>query len=855
MAAPIQFKSLSNKSVFMALTVICCLFLITSAIFTGLNLDTITFKKDAFTTDQMAFDRYIADVETLTDKADTLFKLKNNLPKNQFTTNYNELVRYYNFKNEAIEDLQLLKENKELKNETQRVYNLVFDYLDQKNSNTEDKKQKIKSELTELKSKALQFNNSWNRYNSATNTFIFLSFITAVSLIMLFTSAVQFNHRLQNEVKTNKAEYTTLLKVIDNMSEGVVVTDRVGFFTYYNQSALDIIGYKVKDLHYESSIDLIGFKDLQRHNLQKNDLPNTRALKNQIESDREIIVQNELHPDGIYVSVSNGVFINDKAEPSGSVMVMKNITHKKQLEELWQNEKNNALENSKKKSDFLANMSHEIRTPMNGIIGLTTLLNDTQLEKEQKDYVQTIQRSAYSLLNLINDILDHSKIESGKIEILKKPFCLEKLAQEIKDNFKFTCHEKNIEFNIMTDPKIATQHLGDELRLRQIFMNLVGNAVKFTSQGSITLKIDLLAVNQNQKIRFSVIDTGSGMEKSEVDKLFQRYFQTQSGIQFGGTGLGLNISKQLVHLMGGEIAVESQKNKGTTFWFDITLEPSKENHDIHLVNSDFSYRFAGHALVAEDNIVNQKVISQYLKKLNIGYTIVDNGQLAVETFQTAPHSYDLIFMDCNMPVMNGYIASSLLTKYKLDHGLHTPIIALTAEGPQTALKKCQDVGMIDFINKPILINEMVTVLKKYLTFSETENDIDHIKTTDSIQSTHIFNEKPLLQLHDLDTDKSGLILHLFNEFQKSSEDILSQMKISLNEKNYDSLSDLGHTLKSSSGTMGAVYLQNLCATLEKNPSLNPDLMIIQIEQAYMDVIKLIDQKIYDILSSAQRTSA
>ncbi|MBC7754861.1 MAG: response regulator, partial [Moraxellaceae bacterium] len=647
--------------------------------------------------------------------------------------------------------------------------------------------------------------------------------------------------KLNDLLVQKESELKTFLSVIDNMSEGVIVSDRFGFFTYYNQSALEIIGPQIKDLYYQSSLDQMGFHDLQGRKLEKIELPFHKAVNKNIVTDQEILVNNSIHPQGLYISASNGFFVDNKGDTLGAVVVMKNISHKKQLEELWKKEKEIAIEGSKKKSDFLASMSHEIRTPMNGIIGLTTLLSESQLDEQQSEFVSIIRRSAHSLLALINDILDHSKIESGKIELVKNNFDLKFLVKDVVENFKFSCAEKNNKIQVEYTESLNNYFLADDNRLRQILMNLVGNAVKFTSNGTVTVKIDILKDHDRQsQLRFSVTDTGPGMDKTELDRLFQRFFQTKTGIKFGGTGLGLSICKQLVDLMNGKIGVESQSGVGSTFWFNLDLEKgiNELNKSKNIKLSDFANTFSGHVLVAEDNIINQKVIFQYLTKLGFTVDIVNNGAEAVDSFEK--NLYDLILMDCNMPVLNGYEATKKINEIQsqIEKRRQIKIIALTAEGQITGKSKCLDAGMSDFINKPILIEEFISVLKKYCSN---------------------FQKTSLHKLKELSVGDQLLIEVLLEEYSQSTPAMIASMAKSYDIKDFESLSDTAHSLKSASGALGARKVQSLCQIIE-DIKLNPDLIniknvLLDLENEFKISLIEIQHEIHLIKSSVQKASA
>jgi hypothetical protein len=763
---------------------------------------------------------------------------------------YNKIANDYNSINQEIASSSFFTDHPDLKKSFIEANNAAsaslattYEWLSSKKPYRElaSNSSSFVNQYEALKKHSALDSFNFKTFNKPTVEFLFgLMGFAVLSLLSLY-SLIKSSRKLSNLLIQKESELKTFLSVIDNMSEGVIVSDRFGFFTYYNQSALEIIGPNIKDLYYQSSLDLIGFYDLQGHKLTKAELPFHKAVNKNIVTDQEILVNNPIHPNGIYISASNGFFVDNKGDTLGSVVVMKNISHKKQLEELWKKEKELAIDGSKKKSDFLASMSHEIRTPMNGIIGLTTLLSESPLDEQQSEFVNIIRRSANSLLSLINDILDHSKIESGKIELIQNNFDIKFLVKDIIENFRFACTEKNNQIQFECSENLNSYFLADENRIRQILMNLVGNAVKFTTNGKITIKIDLQKdSDKSSQLRFSVNDTGPGMDKAELERLFQRFFQTKTGIKFGGTGLGLSICKQLVDLMNGKIGVDSQPGLGSTFWFELDLLKgiNEVNSSKNIKLSDFANTFSGHILVAEDNIINQKVIYQYLTKLGFTVDMANNGHDAVEFFQKNP--YDLILMDCNMPVLNGYEATRKINQLQshIDLNKQVKIVALTAEGQITGLNKCLEAGMTDFINKPILIEEFISVLKKYV-FS--------------------FQKTSLYKLKDLTVGDQLLLEVLLEEFAQSTPKIIESMSKFYDTQDYESLADAAHSLKSSSGALGAKKVQAICQTIE-DIKHNPDLiniknLLLDLESEFKISLNDIQYEVELIKASPSKASA
>ncbi|BCE03668.1 ATP-binding protein [Marinicellulosiphila megalodicopiae] len=383
------------------------------------------------------------------------------------------------------------------------------------------------------------------------------------------------------------------------------------------------------------------------------------------------------------------------------------------------------------KGHFLATMSHEIRTPMNGVLGVTELLQNTKLTEKQNNYLQIIQNSAHSLLNIISDILDFSKIEEGKLSVEHIEFELMKLCNEVISVFSFDAQKKNIKLNLSIHEDVPTIIVSDPTRLRQILINLIGNAFKFTEKGSITLGIELESNTdfnkENPLLKFSIIDTGIGISIENIEKLFGAFNQADSSItrKFGGSGLGLSISKSLSELMGGDIGVTSKVNSGSIFWFTILSNQSKAKPkpavQTNVRDTIPRKSLKGKKiLVAEDNKVNQIVIKGMVKKLGAQAVVVDNGQEAFKAYQEGIDEYDLIIMDFEMPVLDG--ASSARKIRALENLINTddttsiriPIVAITAHAMNEHRESCIEAGMDDFLSKPIDSELLFEMLDKYL---------------------------------------------------------------------------------------------------------------------------------------------
>lgn len=392
------------------------------------------------------------------------------------------------------------------------------------------------------------------------------------------------------------------------------------------------------------------------------------------------------------------------------------VREKEIISEQYRIAKEKAEAATRAKSIFLANMSHEIRTPMNGIIGMADLLAQTPLTEEQKDYLATIIASGRNLLNIINDILDFSKIESNQVELENIAFNLPAAIDEVIKILTIRANENNVALNVILADNVPRYIKGDPLRLKQIITNLVNNAIKFTYEGSVTVDVGVEKDgDQSVKLLFKVIDTGIGISPEGKEKLFKAFSQadTSTTRKYGGTGLGLAISKSLCEMMDGEIGVESEVGKGSTFWFTAVFEkvpPSEipeEKPEAEVIETQMKPL---HILLAEDNLINQKVAVANLKKFGHMIDIAKNGLEAVEMARKS--CYDLILMDIQMPEMDGYEATTIIRAEEAEKGTHTPIIAMTANSFEADRERCLAIGMDDYISKPFRINDLVSILKK-----------------------------------------------------------------------------------------------------------------------------------------------
>lgn len=378
------------------------------------------------------------------------------------------------------------------------------------------------------------------------------------------------------------------------------------------------------------------------------------------------------------------------------------------------------------KSEFLANMSHEIRTPMTAVLGYIQLLEMTPLTTEQREFVQRITQSGENLLEIIDDILDLSKLEAGKLKLDASKFDPWELVEGLTRLFQSRATAKGVNFTTTIDPEIPHALIGPVNRIRQVLTNLLSNAIKFTSVGRVTLTakishdVDVDSTDETLTLHFRIQDTGIGISPADQNRIFEPFTQADASStrRYEGTGLGLTICRKIISLMGGDIGVESTLGQGSTFWFTVTLErppilkPARPNATpvSNLAPSAVSYASGIHVLVVEDIEHNQVLMAQFLKHLGYVADVVNNGQEALD--RLALQAYDIVLMDCQMPVLDGYTATQKL-RQRENNQYHTVVIGLTAHAMVGDREKCLEVGMDDYLSKPIKLQDLKEILERW----------------------------------------------------------------------------------------------------------------------------------------------
>ena len=497
------------------------------------------------------------------------------------------------------------------------------------------------------------------------------------------------------------------------------------------------------------------------------------------------------------------------------------ISEMKRLNEQLEEEKERADLASQAKSEFLANMSHEIRTPMNAIIGLSYLALDELTNPVAKNYIEKVHRSGQSLLAIINDILDFSKIEAGELGIDSIPFSPFQPLNEVAELMESKAIEKRL--FLRTDFNIPEQLalVGDPLRLFQVLLNLVGNAIKFTEQGRVTIQCHVVRESlDTATLDISVIDTGIGISSEHKKHLFEAFKQADSTTtrRFGGTGLGLNISQKLIQAMGSEIHIDSELGKGSRFYFELEL-PKTSPAEVAKFRTEEATKtqtvlFNGErVLLAEDNELNQDLAMAFLKRMNLTVDLAENGQQAIDYVKN--NDYKLILMDLQMPVMDGYAATRHIKQLKRE----IPIIAMSANAFYEAKKRAVEAGIDDFIDKPIVLDKAMSTIAHYL-------GTGVVSDTPKESESQIISQRPMtaptegndiLSLNILDRSTQGdesLKQKLLARFDDQAQPMLNRAQGYLDNGEWEALERELHTLKSMCGAIGGTRAQSALADFE-----------------------------------------
>ncbi|BAY24479.1 multi-sensor hybrid histidine kinase [Calothrix sp. NIES-2100] len=619
----------------------------------------------------------------------------------------------------------------------------------------------------------------------------------------LFQGANEANLLLRN----NKAAKQYIDQILTSMADGLLVTTLSGNIKKINPAAKILLEYDESELIGQPISKI--FREVDRCKLAIGEIESIVTTQNPeipLLKEVETICQTKSGKT-IPIAVSYSIVQTEVEHFQGYVYILRDMTERKQAELA--------------KQEFLAMISHEVRTPIASVIGMASLLLNTGLTTEQRDFVETIYTSGNALLEIINDFLDLSKIESGKLELEEQPFALRTCINEALSLLAPKAREKKLKLTFLDTPELPTTIVGDITRLRQVLINLLSNALKFTETGSIEVSvINRQLHDTTEEIQFTVKDTGIGIPRDRLERLFKAFIQVNSSItrQYGGTGLGLAICKQLCELMGGRIWVESEPGIGSKFHFTITVTVIPEEvrsresgvNDAQ-IDTHLAEQYPLRILLAEDNAINQKMIGLMLQGMGYQPDIANNGLEVISALRR--QRYDVVLMDVQMPEMDGLTASQHICQEWTPQN-RPRLIALTASAMWGDRENCLAAGMDDYLAKPIRIAELMRVLKRCQPLSAVEKPIENqAKVSHPIDSTALENIRGMAEFNT-EVEFKEFVREIINDYLEDAPKILQNMRVALSQGNFKNLRLATHTLYSTSATLGAMTLASHCAELE-----------------------------------------
>ncbi len=611
-------------------------------------------------------------------------------------------------------------------------------------------------------------------------------------------------------------------RAMEMAANAIVITDRDGTIQWVNPAFTEMTGYSREEaIGQNPRILKSGKQDRPFYEQMWQTILAGRVWKGELVNRRK---DGSLYTEEMTIAP----VWDERGKITHFIAIKQDVTERKRAQEQLEQALHQAQAASRAKSEFLANMSHEIRTPMNGILGMAQLLMTTPLNEEQKDYVSTLKSSAESLLSLLGDILDISRIEEGKLSLHYAPFDLRQVVYQVAQLFAARAREKGLQLHVDIANDVPSQLLGDELRLRQILSNFVGNAVKFTERGGVTIRVRLDEIGDTQSeravrqqfnvpethntvwVRLEVVDTGIGIPVDKQAIIFESFTQADGSTtrQHGGSGLGLAINRSLTELMGGTIGVQSAEGKGSTFWVILPLfVPNMEqsvgiaSHDAEqTASSSRDARLAKRVLLVEDNEVNRKVAVRLLERLGCEVDVAHDGEEAVE--KTARQRYDVVLMDLHMPRLDGLEATRRIRERERSTGEHQVIIAMTASAMKDDVHQCLTVGMDDYLSKPVRMEALQAMLEKHtnVPFAEEPTDLPPLD--------HDF-------LAEMTGGDEAFTQEILEEFLRTIPPLLEEAEQSLNAGDSALLTRSAHTIKGSARAVGAQRFSEIAFALEQ----------------------------------------
>jgi PAS domain S-box-containing protein len=645
---------------------------------------------------------------------------------------------------------------------------------------------------------------------------------------MIYAAAKDVTEEIKKNEVINK-----LSLVAQSTENGILIANTDGIVEWVNDGFTRITGYSSAEIlgKTPSSVMLGSNTNMETINY---------AIKKQEAREPFYIEVLIAHKRGkaVWISVVNTPVKEENELKGKHIEIISDITEKKKTEFQLIRAKEIAEQSAKVKEQFLANMSHEIRTPMNSIIGFTDLLIHTKLNSDQQDSVNAIRQAGENLTVIINDILDFSKIEAGKLNIEQTPFSFSEVIKTIKSFFTLKAQQKNIKLILNIDHKIPEALIGDAVRLDQVLINLVSNALKFTSKGWVEVSAELKSIAEKRCIiQFKVEDTGIGIPKDKLDMVFQSFTQASSDTtrKYGGTGLGLTIVDQLVKLMGGTLHLKSNEGTGTLFSF--TLEFEQGNKDDIIFSNKVNISAEENSLegmkilLCEDNEMNQRLVEKIIRKQwNAELDIAPNGKVGFELFKK--NTYAIILMDVQMPEMDGFETTRRIRKYRDKGKAQVPIMAMTADALVEERKKCFEAGMNEYLSKPFKQGEL---LSKILLLTGKNGEQNGERKTE----VNVVNTESLKELTGGD---DSFMVEMIEIYLRNTPVMLKEMKSSFKKHDIDKLKRTAHKIKSSFGMMGMNESLQIADAIEQTDEKNID----------QDLLKSKFERLTELVSASEK---
>ncbi len=656
-----------------------------------------------------------------------------------------------------------------------------------------------------------------------------------VEIVIGYGINITERKRIEERIVQSEEKYRG---IIEKMNLGMIEIDAEEKIIYANHRFCTMSGYTLDELISRKATDLF---------LEGNNLKKTRAQlskrRYEITHTYELAVRTKSGEEKWWLTSATPL-IDENGSQHGTISIHLDITEQKKLEDQLRIAKAETERSSKSKDIFLTNMSHEIRTPLNAIMGLGRLLSKSDLDKQQKDYIAGIESASAILLGIINDVLDFSKIEAGKITIEQISFNLESVLQQTVSVLEHKAEEKGLTLSYEMDKRIAPVLMGDPYRLNQVFMNMISNAIKFTEKGSVWLNACLIGEDEgSQKVLVVIEDTGVGIKEEYLKTIFDKFTQEDETVvrKFGGTGLGMSITKQLMELMGGQITIESQKNVGTTvsLIFNFKIGTARVFEKKSTIKNDIVNIKGKSILLVEDNNLNRLLATTILADYGAVITEAENGQQAVDLMRRG--QYDIVLMDIQMPVMDGMQATRII---RSEINKTVPILALTANAIKSYEQQFLSAGMNDLISKPYTEINLVRPIARWLNRGDSPLPVANrtdvpgtsfvsmapvesapaqvpLREPVAIPAAPVSSSEPLYDLGmllSIGKDDPGFITKMLQLFVNETPPLVQKMKDAVPANDYDSIRYYAHRMKPSITNLGIKSLKQdiLKAELCKN---------------------------------------